>query len=190
VVDLTRKTVKTKAGLRSFFLRWLPRIKDFAANQPEPERTKPSCSINVPSLANYRPVDDQQRIDGMFLRLRRFVQSQMPEKGHGRQSQMLFEAGFVNPRRMFFYIKPIERTGLLFERSGAGWILAFADRIAERDLFVRKGGAIDQVVLFEPQQGEGLIRVNSQIFATDLMSFSTYEQRLISFLESKFFEKH
>lgn len=93
-----------------------------------------------------------------------------------------FERGRIEPGRRYFYLKAQNQQGWLFERSGAGWVIARCEKIHDRDLFLRSYEAWDIVSIFSQGDPRGFLskwRVNSSHFGGGLLVPSVYESKLI-----------
>jgi len=183
VVDPTRITVKAKALLRDFFRSWRASFKGEAAEVKAPSR--PARPLLVSRLENYRVLEDEEQLDAAFLRIRRFVQGIVQGRELKERGRMVFfEAGVMAPRRAFFYVKPVDASGLLFERSGGGWLISVADRIPGRELFIRRQTPLERASVLTAPDGQGsLLRMNSTLFNAKLVSFSSYEQSMHTYLQ-------
>jgi hypothetical protein len=92
---------------------------------------------------------------------------------------MFREAGRLAPNRAYFYLKPQNQQGWLFERSGAGWVVTPADKIVAQDLFLRGTETLDHVALYLAKDRPGVPRVKSRAAGEDLLALAVYEGRLM-----------
>lgn len=133
----------------------------------------------------YQLVNDEPVIDQYFLRLKRRLYTAIDfytddQLGNTFTTSIFRESGKLAPGRPYFYFKPPKESGWLFERSGSGWLISKADKIVDRSLFLRKGGALDQVTLYS--SGSNLPRVSSYSLSEGLLSFAVYEEKLLKYL--------
>ena len=171
-----------------------------------PTRASAVATTPKPALVKSRPLSLQERyqpmssadaLDQMFLRMRDslyeatdVVTAVRPgTRGQPSRSQprtVLRETGRLGPKRPYFYLKPINETGWLFERSGSGWVVSRAEKIVGADTFLRRGEPWDIVTLHEAMPAvadrdrgsTGTIRVTSQRIGGELIPFSVYESKL------------
>lgn len=134
----------------------------------------------------YSPMTESDPLDDIFVRVRESffgaisgvnAQSTTPVSVRRRY---LRESGRVASKRLYFYLKPLNEIGWLFERSGSGWVVSRAEKIVGQGTFMRPPDAWDIVVLHKSLESPGLVRVSSQRFSTELMPFSVYEQKLLT----------
>lgn len=139
----------------------------------------------------YRILHDGELADEVFLRLRRNLYDALDvidrqkltrvsskRVGVAAQKQVFREAGRIAPDRSYFYLKPAGETGLLFERSGAGWVICKAEKIIGQNLFLREGEPVDTVTLYFAYDRPALPRVMSKRLGSDLLPLAVYEQKL------------
>lgn len=129
----------------------------------------------------YNPSNDATAVDGLFLRLRRYMYRETDRMAkQGVTATILREAGRLGADRPYFFLQPLNEKGWLFERSGAGWVVSLAQKIATEDTFIRDYEAWDQVTVFQPPQAQvGSFRVSSKRLALEYVSFAVYEQLLL-----------
>ena len=96
-----------------------------------------------------------------------------------RGTTVFREMGKLHPGRPYFFVKPQNQKGLLFERSGAGWLVTPAEKIVARDLFLREESPTDSVLLYMARDQATMPRVKSRAVGEDLLAFSYYEQKLL-----------
>lgn len=148
----------------------------------------------------YELIERDDLLDEVFRRLQRQVYTTLDRRTAGVQERLrgpavLREAGRLavsdrsgsaDPRhgqaRPYFYLKPQNRPGWLFERSGSGWTLSQAEKIVAQNLFLRQGPALDVVTLHLARDRLAYPRVRSALFGNDLLSFAVYEQKLMEHL--------
>lgn len=130
---------------------------------------------------NYRVMTDSARIDNLFFRLREdFYQLiEKDRRKHGGLTSFVREAGRLPPDRPYFYLKPLNQPGWLFERSGQGWTISRAEKIVGKNTFVRTQDTWDQVILHESDSGAALPRVSSPQFGAEMVSFGIYQEQLL-----------
>lgn len=132
----------------------------------------------------YELVDREELADEVFKRLQRHIYGALATReregdGGSRAKTIFREAGRLAPGRPYFYLKPQDRPGWLVERSGMGWVVSQAEKIVDRDLFLRRGEPVDSVSLYVATDRPAFPRVRSPLFGTDLLAFAVYEQRLL-----------
>ena len=134
---------------------------------------------------NYILMDDQGRVDELFLRMRRYLYQSTEQLAHRdpKRVMVLREAGRVAPNRPYFYLKSLNQRGWLFERSGSGWVVSRAEKIVSQDTFIRSHEAWDTVNIFTAADGESLPRVSSPRLGAELVSFAVYEEMLLQHLD-------
>ena len=138
-----------------------------------------------PSAADdYLLLHDDDTLDGVFHRLKAAIYSDIDDQRAKRAAvgiitpSLMREYGRVSANRQYFFIKPPRNTGWLFERSGTGWVISRADKIVEENTFVRHGEPWDIVAVFGSKNG-GAVRVSSPRLRDDLLSFNTYQRKLL-----------
>lgn len=129
----------------------------------------------------YELLEHDELADALFERLRRRIYQELDlrARDNPRAPTVWREGGRIAPKRLYFYLKPPGEAGLLFERSGSGWIIAPAEKIAARDLFLRRGDARDRALLYYARDSEAAPRVKSPLFGDGLSPFAVYEQKLL-----------
>ena len=95
------------------------------------------------------------------------------------EEQIFWESGKLNPGRPYFFLKPLNESGWLFERSGLGWTISFCEKIVHQNLFLRRYEAWDITNLYMPVEGTEYCRVSSSLFGEQLVSFKIYERKII-----------
>ncbi len=130
----------------------------------------------------YELLEHDELADALFERLRRHVYQELDARARAnpRAKAVWREAGRIAPKRHYFYLKSPGETGVLFERSGAGWVIAPCEKIAARDLFLRQGGTKDHALLYFARDSDAVPRVKSPLFGDGLSPFSVYEQKLLA----------
>lgn len=135
--------------------------------------------VPVPAAARderaYRPLDQESACDEFFLRLKRVVYAAAEARG----TSLYRETGKLTTGRPYFYVKPFNEKGWLFERDGAGWRVARAEKIVTQDRFIREPDLEDLARVYVPRDPERLPRVMSQLWGPDLVSVSVYEDRIL-----------
>jgi hypothetical protein len=191
-----RLVEKVRAGLvaggraGAGVMRWRRRGEDAGvAGSREPALRKPLVAPRPATLEQrYELVEGTELTDVVFRRLQRRLyeaaDGKQAPRTRVRRAAMLREAGRIGgaPPRPYFFLKPLDRTGWLFERSDTGWVVARADKITERDLFLRRGEAVDVATLFVARDSAGFPRVRSPLFGGELLALAVYEQKLIDHL--------
>ncbi|MFK7872837.1 MAG: hypothetical protein AB8C84_06640 [Oligoflexales bacterium] len=120
-------------------------------------------------------LSDPMVIDECFEQLRRVVYREIDRKNNQfGQLALLKEYGTLPAKCRYFFIQPPGGIGKLFERSGRGWVVSFCERIRGQDLFIRRGEAIERVVLQVPEHALASPRVSSSTDGGSSMSFRLY----------------
>lgn len=130
---------------------------------------------------HYELIDDHSEADGLFLRLRRSLFKEVDMVRPRRKTlgpKFLRESGKLDGGRPYFFIQPLSDYGWLFERSGAGWIVSKAEKIVQENKFLRLYDHWDIVTIHRPIDGNGTLRVSSERFNVNLVSFIVYEELL------------
>ena len=149
-----------------------------------------ATSVRPPTPAvKPRPVSLEQRYqlldyaslaDEVFKRLQLRIFGAIREQERKDRGPTVFrETGRLHPGRPYFFVKPQNQKGWLFERSGAGWLVTPAEKIVARDLFLREEAPVDSVQLFMARDQPTMPRVKSRALGEDLLAFSYYEQKLL-----------
>lgn len=128
----------------------------------------------------YVLVDEDAVADQVFERLRRRVFQLLDQ--NPRETSVLRETGRIAPGRPYFYLKPASGIGFLFERTGSGWVVAPAEKIVARDLFLRQGAPRERATLYASRDAGAsgaAPRVRSPLFGDALTPFAVYEQKLL-----------
>jgi len=86
------------------------------------------------------------------------------------------EFGKADGGRRYFYVKTFNERGWLFERSGIGWVLSRAEKITERNLFVRHGSAFDLVTVLVSKDSSR-VRISSQRWSLDHLNADIYAKK-------------
>jgi len=130
---------------------------------------------------SYKRPLDQPELDGIFLRMRRNIYKSLDDveelKG---ENQALRESGTLMTGKPYFYIKPFNESGWLFERTDTGWIISKAEKIYGQDSFIRSDHAWDIASVLSNASGKATPRVNSSRFELELVSLSLYEDQVKS----------
>ena len=155
-----------------------PEIEDNEANLRKSSTSRPPAArTRTPRTSQYEIARSEELIDDLFLKLRdRVYAAEESGTRPGILPKMMRETGVMDPDRLYFFLKPFSQDGLLFERSGAGWITSRADKIVSGDTFIRETEPLDQVTVYRPRSGEGTIRITSVMLDLDKVSFSIYAQ--------------
>jgi hypothetical protein len=155
--------------------------KIFGQRNPASSASSVIKSRPVSLTARYAPLTEGPLCDEFFLRLKRKVYEAMDQGGITAHR----EAGKLASGRSYFYVKPFNQKGWLFERSGAGWVVAWAEKMAASDTFMRDPGVIDIASVQVPEDPTRLPRVQSPVGGGELISMVLYEERLIQSLGLK-----
>lgn len=158
----------------------------FSSGHKASENTQKTKDVLVKSRPmtlseSYSRSLDRIDLDALFMRFRRNVwrelQSLESRKGRALATR---ESGRMASGQPYFYIKPFNQKGWLFERSDTGWVICFAEKIHTADTFIRSEYAWDVATCLTNQSYEATPRVNSTKFELQLVSLSLYEDKVIS----------
>ncbi len=123
-------------------------------------------------------------LDRCFEELRLSLLEEWGAQSPGRRQTPLFiEKGRIGDGRAYFYVKPKDLAGWLFERAGKGWVVSRCEKIATQDLFLRKGDTFD-VVAVEETSSKEFPRVSSSMLGWDPVSLRVYKQYMAREVEA------
>lgn len=147
---------------------------------------------------DYQMSLDQRYVDEVFGRLRENIFRTLDEatvvSAHG-QPGIFREFGTTGGKTPYFYLKPLNEKGWLFERSGSGWVITRSEKIVGEDLFLRGVAAWEvanlfsvqpsgQAVKFSGKGGQGPVpRVMSRALGKELLSLPVYQHKLLRELD-------
>lgn len=132
----------------------------------------------------YQIVKDTREVEVVFSNLTTALVDLCDSLSSAARTQssrpvVLRQIGVTSDRRPYVFMKPMSRSGWLFEMGPAGWRISNAEQIISREMFMRSQmEPWDVVTIWVDPKGEGLTRVQSQRFGRDLMIVSEYERRL------------
>lgn len=132
----------------------------------------------------YQIVKDTREVEAVFSNLTTVLVDLIDSLSSAARTQssspvILRQIGVTSDRRPYVFMKPMSRTGWLFEMGPAGWRISHAEQIISREMFMRSQmEPWDVVTIWVDPKGEGLTRVQSHRFGRDLMIVSEYERRL------------
>lgn len=95
------------------------------------------------------------------------------------KEKFFWESGKLSPGRPYFFIKPINESGWLFEQSSCGWTISFCEKIVNENLFLRRYDSWDIVNLYLQQGAQDHCRISCNQFGDQLLSFKVYELKMI-----------
>ncbi len=98
------------------------------------------------------------------------------------KKDVFLEYGKVLGGRSYFFVKPKDSLGWLFERSPTGWIVSRSEKIVKNNLFLRKGEPKDHVILYTPKERSASLRIESRITGTPMVSYRIYEKKIIDLI--------
>ena len=162
-----------------------------AASQTTSKETLARISPVKPRPAHlakrsYVLLDNGAEVDMLFFRLRDgLLRSLGIDLGSGHMpvgNRIRAETGNLHGQRPYFFLDPWEETGWLVEKTPTGFLIAPADKIVERETFMR-GSAWDVVNIFKPDNQDGLYRLSSQRCGDKLMSLALYQDYLVKELK-------
>jgi hypothetical protein len=149
-------------------------------------RTRSSLVKSRPASLEqrYRLVEDEDFGNEVFGRLqqRLFMLANQGLSDRTGQKIVYKERGRMAPGRPYFFLKPHGSSGLLFERSGPGWVVSRAEKIVDRDLFLRDGPVLEHANVFLAADRSPLPRIKSDSLGNELLAFAVYEQKLLRHL--------
>ena len=127
-------------------------------------------------------VEDRRTLDQIFLRLRgQFCDPSVRRTKSLGKKTIIKETGKLDPDRLYFYLKPLNQSGWLFERSGSGWLVSRAEKIVGQNTFMRSHEPWDRVTVFDGKSGKlNAPRITSDRLGAELVSFAVYEEKLRS----------
>lgn len=164
------------------------------STRPNPrtaQRPKRAVTIGAPHPANprYVTLTDERGLDYLFQRLQTYIFGEISRLGLDRRNAdgpgYMREAGRLDPKRPYFFLKRYGDEGWLFERVGDGWTVARCEKIVGQSTFIRSSMGWDLVTLYtlkEDVNATMLPRVHSERLGGELLSFAIYEQKLIASL--------
>jgi hypothetical protein len=140
----------------------------------------------------YQIVKDTREVETVFSNLTNVLVDLSDSLSSAARTQgsspvILRQIGVTSDRRPYVFMKPMSRSGWLFEMGPAGWRISNAEQIISREMFMRSHmEPWDVVTIWVDPKGEGLTRVQSQRFGRDLMIVSEYERRLCESMRDLF----
>lgn len=175
---------------------------------PDPNKPKEISINRQRTLVKPRPLsvqerylllEDQEQLDEIFIKIRDHIYGAIDEVQQSNVNQfqapvIYREKGKFPSNRPYFYLKPFNKTGWLFERSGTGWLISRAEKIIGRDLFLRAQDPWDTVAVYSflnnqsqeissgRETGKGYPRVSSRQMGQELISLLVYKQKIINTL--------
>jgi hypothetical protein len=175
------------ASFKNLIGKFIPRVDGWAGQVKTAPRRAKKIDVSLvksrpPSIeTDYEILEDSKELDHLFGRMREQIlhNDGLLSSKRGPSMRPLRESGRIAPERPYFFIKPLNETGLLFERSGAGWVVSKAEKIVQEDTFIRSSNVWDVVTIYSPRQGvSGTARVSSERLGLDRVAFQVYTQAL------------
>jgi hypothetical protein len=158
-------------------LDFAPGLKRVVARVARRRKATSSSGPALPALPSLTP---EEAADTWFIRLRDLAVMEFGSAPfESRAGSYLLETGRLDSERDYIYLQPLNQTGFLFERAGAGWVIARADKIVAKDTFMREGEVWDVVNVVPSSLPGGMPKVASHRFRDQMMPFSEYRQRLV-----------
>lgn len=151
--------------------------------------SKGSSGSSTSTLStSYISVTNPYQIEIIFKQFRDVLidkLSTLTRSTHGSISYPAFfkDAGKSQGNKSYFYIQPYNQSGLLFEENQSGWTVSSARYNAEEKSYTKEKEILETVELYIPKTGIGNIRLNSQLFNLKLVTFKTYEEKMVTNLE-------
>lgn len=136
----------------------------------------------------WQPVQDSQRVREAFIRLRDhfYAWNQKSKTSPGVPPRLMWESGNITGHRPYFFLKPWNDIGYLFEMTNRGWVISRAEKIPNLDRFMRQLNAWDHVVLYESSELPETLRVRAEQWGEDFVSLSLYEDAMIRLFRELF----
>ena len=156
-----------------------PRISSKPPGGPELVKQRP-----VHLEQRYTVQDNERRVDEVFSSMRASLITMTDEISdaarRGLRGKIVFrETGKTSEGRGFAFFKPMSDYGWLVERTGAGWRISRAEKIIDREMFLRSNSEPwDVAILYEDPAGQGQPRVKSSRFGNTLMALPVYQEKL------------
>jgi hypothetical protein len=152
-------------------------------------KKKPNPAAGALSLVKSRPshlvddqylvVDDLRLVQQTFERLKDGVFNHIKkQKRPGMPPPCLTEWGKLGDGRQYFYVRPWNQEGFLFEMSPHGWLISKAEKIARTGTFLRANEPWDVAVLHKQNRERATLRVSSKAASADMLSLLIYEEKL------------
>ncbi len=147
----------------------------FGGKSGQQSLTLPRAGRREP--ADWVAVEDSQIVRRSFSKFGSFMYScnRKTKVNLGESPRALWESGKLAGNRQYFFLQPWNDRGYLFEETPRGWVVARAEKIADRGQFVRERLAWDHVILHQATDRPGLLRVSSEQMGEGVVSFSLYE---------------
>jgi hypothetical protein len=160
--------------------------------QAEKLKDPPQRSLTLPAgpaLPTYQLLDDSALANEVFVEVKQHLFALIEEVNlmfteNGENHIFFKESGMLSGKRPYFYLKLSGEKGLLFERSGSGWLVAPADKIVGRDFFVRNGELLDAVQVYTNLQ-TGRVRLSSTLLDLEQVGLTVYCERLVHLLQQQ-----
>lgn len=183
---LARRVGEVGVMFSDFFRKFWPqaRAEKTVTGRATGARTSLIKSRPASLEQRYRLVEDEDFGNEVFGRLQQrfFTLANQGLTDRAGQRIVYKERGRMAPGRPYFYLKPHGAPGLLFERSGPGWVVSKAEKIVDRDLFLRDGPVLEHANVFLADDRAPLPRIKSESLGSELLAFAVYEQKLLRHL--------
>jgi hypothetical protein len=160
-----------------------PATAEKPAKSPASQLMKPRREPRGTLEDRYQLLEADELADEVFQRLRSRVYTalnRISASQHGRPQHYREMGRLSAGKRSYFYVQPMGRAGILFERSGAGWVVSPAERIVHQQTFLRSQEPIDTVSLYLSNDSAAYPRVRSSAEGDSLLALAVYEQRLLT----------
>lgn len=163
------------------FRKWLTRLRQIFS----PKRNELYNSARL-DPCSYSVIDSSKKdeADQYFESLRKAIytgldQDRKVERSSVLPPKLFTERGKLESGRSYFFLKPKDEPGWLFERSGPGWTISRCEKISEQNLFLREREAWDIVTLYSPHLRHSSLRVKSKRAGDDVLSFPVYQKMMV-----------
>jgi hypothetical protein len=150
-----------------------------------PRRKQALVQDSPPNLfAAYAPTESDTELNASFEALRQAIYGELDRGAAGRGTIVFREHGKLATEsqnvRPYFFVQAQGEDGWLFERSGSGWIISRAAKIASQELFIRRA-PVDIVAVYRHPERD-VTRVVSPLFGEALLPQLVYQEKLWPFL--------
>jgi hypothetical protein len=130
----------------------------------------------------YAVVSDPEELKTAFMRLKgglfKTLGVEFTPRGVTPTPGLRIETGLLPGNNPYMYFDPWDRMGWLIEQTHTGFSIAPADKIVERNTFMR-GAVWDVVTVYRPDEQIGLFRLSSQRSGERLVSLAMYQEYLL-----------
>ena len=152
------------------------------------KKQSPKSSPLLSSTTSYTNVTNPYQVEVIFKKFRDVLIDRLSlltrtQTGTISYPSFFKDAGKSQGNKSYFYIQPFNQSGLLFEETNSGWTVSVARFNAEEKTYTKEKEILETIDLFIPKSGIGNIRLNSKMLNLRLVTFTTYEERILKELE-------